>query len=312
MSRFLPKKSAPEPPRRRVEAAERSRELYEQSQGAFRRNQTLTGSSSSRVRSLSEESAHIKSPRVHAHTLAQQRRQLGLALVMVVLCAAFLYTLVSQFTASAVVMASPDSSIQLGDSYQQTIQSYLGDQPVERLRFLLNDAHLQEYMQAAHPEVKSIHVDGGAGFGASLFVVQLRTPIAGWSINGHQQYVDETGVAFTKNYFPSPAVQIVDKSGIQVETGQAVASNRFLGFVGQVVGMAKKQGFQATQVVIPSGTTRQVELHLNGVGYPIRLSVDRPAGEQVEDMAHAVRWMQSHGLSPEYIDVRVSGKAFYR
>jgi len=140
----------------------------------------------------------------------------------------------------------------------------------------------------------------------------MRTPIAGWSMNGKQQYVDSSGVSFGRNYYPAPSVQIVDNSGIQVAAGQAVASNSFLGFVGQIVGLAKTRGYTTTQVVIPSATTRQIELKLKDIAYPVKFSVDRPAGEQVEDMTNAIEWMKRHNLTPQYVDVRISGRAFYR
>lgn len=311
--RFSRHKTDDLPRRRRVEIAERTREeMPFQSSRTFRRNQTLTGSASSNVQSLGEANAHIKSPRVHAHALAKTRRHLGLMLFAVLIVAALLYSLISQFTAGVIVEATPDTSLKLDSSYAKTIESYLQSQPTERLRFLLDSTHLQGYVQAVHPEVKSVQAGGSAGFGSSQFLVTLRTPIAGWTIDGQQQFVDASGVAFTKNYFPTPAVQIVDKSGVHITAGQAIASNHFLGFVGQVVGLTKTRGFTATQVIIPAGTTRQIEVRLKGIGYPVKLSVDRPAGEQVEDMTRAVRWMMQHHLSPEYVDVRVSGKAFYR
>jgi hypothetical protein len=278
----------------------------------FRRNQTLTGSSSSKIGSLNEANAHITSPRVQVHTLASHRRRLGASFVIVLGVAVVLFVLVQQFTAQVLVTASPDPTLQLDSSYQQTVQQYLTAQPFERFRFALNSSHLQSYIKAINPEVRTISVDGSAGFGTSRFIISLRQPIVGWSINGHQQYVDSTGVAFNKNYYPSPAVQVVDNSGIQVTQGQAVASNRFLGFVGQVVGLARTQHLMPTKVVIPTGTTRQIELQLQGLPYVVKFSIDRPAGEQVEDMVRSVKWFQSHGISPQYIDVRVSGRAFYQ
>lgn len=278
---------------------------------AFKRNRTLTGSSSSQVASSGELNAQIKSPRVQAHHLARQRRHVGLLLFLVILGGLALYGLISQLTAKAVVTTS-DGSIVLDGSYEKAIQGYFSEQPAERLRFLLNINHLREYMQVATPEVKDIKVIGASGLGESTFQVVMRSPIAGWSINGEQHYVDESGTPFSRNYFSTPSVQIIDNSGIQVSAGQAVASNGFLSFVGQIVGLSKEKGYSATQVVIPVATTRQIELHLKDIPYAIKFAVDRPAGEQVEDMSQTVEWMKRHNLNPQYIDVRVSGKAFYR
>jgi hypothetical protein len=278
---------------------------------SFRRNRTLTGSTSSQISSPSESNAQIKSPRVQAHELVQQRRHIGATLLLVMAGAGMLFFLVSQFTATAVVRAT-DVSQQLDGRYVSIIESYLSSQPLERLRFVTNTDQLSQYLEAHAPEVAGVSLDGSAGLGKSTFVLELREPIVSWTINGKRQYVDSTGTAFSTNYFTSPAVQVVDKSGIQVEVGQAIASNRFLGFVGKAVALARQQGFIVQQVIIPAGTTRQVELQLKGIGYPIKLSIDRGVGEQVEDMARAIRWLKSHGQAPKYLDVRVSGEAFYR
>jgi hypothetical protein len=278
---------------------------------SFRRNRTLTGSASSHISSPGEANAQIKSPRVQAHELVQQRRHIGATLLLVLSGAGILLFLISQFTAGVVVRAT-DVSQQLDGSYAGIIESYLSSQPLERLRFMTNTDHLSEYLAARAPEISSVSLDGAAGFGKSTFVVKLREPTVGWTINGRQQYVDSTGTAFSRNYFISPAVQVIDKSGVQVEAGQAIASNRFLGFVGRAVELAKQRGYTVQSVIIPAGTTRQIELQLKGVSYPIKLSIDRGVGEQVEDMARAIRWLKAHGQAPKYLDVRVSGEAFYR
>lgn len=312
MALFSNKKQDDAPRRRQaafLEDENKSREFDERY--SFKRNRTLTGSSSSQITSPGESNAQIKSPRVQAHELARQRRHIGAILLLVLVGSGILYFLVSQFTATAVVQAS-DASSGLDPSYAKTIDSYMSSQPLERLRFVTNVDHLSEYLQEKSPEIASVAIDGSAGLGKSVFTVTLRHPTVGWSINGKQAYVDATGTAFERNYFAAPTVQVVDKSGVQVQAGQALASNRFLGFVGRAVGLAKNQNFTVTQVIIPEGTTREVELQLQGISYPVKLSIDRGVGVQVEDMARAIRWLQAHGQVPQYLDVRVSGEAFYR
>lgn len=319
MKRFARNKKMPAPRRRQAATAHGSevrgsddqRQAREQ-RYSFRRNQTLTGSVSSGVASAgASSSAALKSPRVQAHDLAQYRRNLGVVLFATLAVVVMLFILVTQFTATvAVRTAVPlrfDEAI-----YSTHIDDYLRAHPAERLRFLLNEQRLNEYLYTVAPEIASVRVDGAAGFGASRFVATFRTPIVGWSVGGSRQYVDERGVAFTRNYFDDTVVQIVDQSGVQVREGSAVASDRFLGFVGRMVGAAGKQGYTVERITIPRDTTRQVELGLKEVGYPVKVSVDRSVGEQAEDMSHALRWLRSHSLTPEYLDVRVSGRAFYK
>lgn len=311
MALFSKKNQADIPRRRQAGARDDERKEDFEERYSFRRNRTITGSTSSQIVSSSESNAQIKSPRVQAHELTRQRRHIGATLLLVLAGASVLLFLISQFTAGVAIRAT-DVSIQLDSNYEKIIESYLSSQPLERLRFMTDTVHLAQYIQAKAPEVATISLDGSAGLGKSTFVLTLREPTVGWTINGKQQYVDSTGTAFARNYFTTPAVQVVDKSGVQVEAGQAIASNRFLGFVGRAVALTKDQGFTVTKVIIPEGTTRQVALQLHGVSYPIKLSIDRGVGEQVEDMARAVRWLRSHGRSLQYLDVRVSGEAFYR
>jgi hypothetical protein len=211
-----------------------------------------------------------------------------------------------------VVRASPDASYQLEPIYAEAIESYLLEHPIERLRVFTDTDRMAAYIQSTVPEVRTVNVEGSAGFGKSLYAVTFRKPIASWNVNSRQLYVDENGVPFSKNYFSAPSLLITDQSGIATSPGQSVASNRFMAFVGQIIGLSKKQGYTVTSIMIPPGMTRQVEIRLDGVGYPIKLSSDRTAGEGVEDMARTVKWMSSRQLTPEYVDVRVRGKAFYK
>ncbi|MDX2776163.1 hypothetical protein PV379_02190 [Streptomyces caniscabiei] len=248
---------------------------------------------------------------MHAHDLSRKRKHLGALFFGTVICAAGLFFLISQFTAGVTVKAN-DITMQLDPIYETTIQGYLSERPVERLRFLLNEAELNRYLQSKTTEVSGVRVEGMAGFGKSSFILTMRAPIAGWSVAGQQRYVDATGVSFDRNYYKAPAVQIIDKSGIPAQPGQAVASNRFLGFVGRMVGQAKRFGYTATEVIIPERTTRQVQIRVEGVTFPTIVSIDRGAGEQMEDMARSIQWLKAHAVTPEYLDVRVSGKAFYK
>lgn len=277
----------------------------------FRRNQTLTGSASPRVVTANDMSAQIRSPRAHAHELARRRQHVGSILFVTLLGCALLGFLIMQFTASVTVRSS-ELTMQLDDRYSRDIEDYFNRQPIERLRFLLREDRLLAYLQSVAPEVAKVDVEGSVGYGNTAFALTMREPIVAWNINNNRQYVDTSGTAFTRNYYTDPKVQVVDESGIQINGGETVASNRFLGFIGRVVGLAKSSGYTVTDVILPRGMTREVDIKLEGVGYPIRFSVDRPAGEQIEDMDRALTWLTANSQNPEYLDVRVSRRSYYR
>lgn len=299
----------PEPPRRRLSQSEQPITPPQ----FFQRNRTLTGTTSDAV-TTTHPGTQLQSPRTRAHQLAQLRRRIVGILLLVGACALLLTWLLSQLTAQVMVTSADTQLSQPLDMkrYTAAIQSYLAANPAERLRFALNTDHLTSYLQKTVPEVEAVTVQAGSHFGESDFDLSLRRPVAGWQINSNQYYVDGSGVAFQRNYFAAPSLQIVDNSSVATEQGSAVTSSRFLSFVGQIVTAAKGEGFTVTQAVLPIGTTRELEIHLSGAGEVVRLSIDRPAGEQAEDMARAVRYLTSKHISASYVDVRVSGKAFYQ
>lgn len=297
------RRSAEPPRRRKVERAVVSEESSELSR-RYQRNRVLTQSS---------PEVEAPSERSRAHHLAQRRRRVSAILVLVVLVCAGLLLLLSQLTAQ-VTLGIGSAITQPIDSaaYVKTINDYLDHHPVERLRFALSAKGLNEFMATADPEVASVVQNSGWALGTTKFTLNLREPVAGWQINSKQFYVDQQGVAFQKNYFADPSVQIIDQSGASLQEGSTVTSTRFLSFVGKLVAQAKSRGYVITQAKLPVGTTREVVVNVKDIPYEFRLSIDRGAGEQSEDLDRVVRYLSSHTITPSYVDLRVEGRAFYQ
>lgn len=270
----------------------------------FRRNQTLSG-----VRHDDEP----VSERTRLHHLAHRRRSVSAILTLVLAIIVVLGTLLSQFTGTVVVAGSSQALTRTIEpaNYEKAINDYLAIHPVERLRFALNETALSQYVSSVLPEVSHVKLTSTDSVVQSNFTLTLRQPVAGWQINGHQYYVDNSGVVFQNNYYGTPAVQIVDQSGISPEQGTIVASARLLSFVGRVVSLAGQGRYTVTQAILPAGTTRELDVQLKGVQPRVKLSIDRGAGEQVEDMIRSLTYLQSKGKSAQYVDVRVSGRVVY-
>lgn len=303
-------------PRRRLrgdDSSGESRQPVERSGGnLFKRNRTLVGSLSASVSSANELGGDLRSPRAHVHHLTAHRRRLGSTLMIVLIVAAGLVWFLYEFTAFMSIGARAGNTSVSASRYESLINEYLAGRPVERLRVFLNEDNLQKHMANVAPEVESIEASGSAGVATTQFDIMFRKPVASWLIGSTQYYVDKDGISFQINHFDRPTVRIADQSGVPQTSGAAVASSRFLRFVGRVVELSARGGLVVEQATIPQNTTRQIEVRLTGRAYPIKLSLDRPIGEQVEDMQRAVTFFDDNKLTPAYIDVRVSGKAFYK
>lgn len=272
----------------------------------FRRGQTLSG-----IRQPIDEPV---SERARAHHLARQRRKIGGILLLVFVGILILGGLLTQFTATVHVGGSKDPISRPIDVvvYEKAITDYFGIHPVERLRFVQNEDGLSEYVSALLPEVSRVSLSATSNIVESHYTITFRHPVAGWQINNNKFFVDESGVVFDQNYYSTPTVQIVDQSGISPEKGSTVASSRLLSFVGRVVALSRAGGYQVKKVTLPVGTTRQLEVRLKDIKSFVKFSIDRGAGEQVEDMTRSLHYLKSKGRSPQYIDVRVAGRTIYR
>lgn len=257
---------------------------------------------------------HSESPRSKAHRLRARRRQIFALLFGIIVGIGALLWLVSQFTATIVVTASsaPQGAPAESEPYIQAMQEYLNNNPIERLRFLVNQASLDEAVASKTPEVRSVTLGSHGDIATASAYIHFRKPVASWIINQKQYFVDDSGVVFEKNYFDSPAVQIVDESGVTPEQGSTVTSARFLSFIGRVVALSNEAGYEVGEAVLPAGTTRQLQLEINDVKPTVILSIDRGAGEQVSDMVSVLTYLKRNNINASYIDVRVAGKTVYR
>jgi hypothetical protein len=254
------------------------------------------------------------SQRSHAHRLAHVRRRIGSLLAFILGGIIISFWLLTQLTAQVTIAFSDTSinDVQNTSKYQDAVNDYLGINPFARLRIFLDTEDMTKYLSGKLAEVDRVESAQMGSIGETIFSFSMRKPVAGWKLGDSQYYVDAKGVAFEKNFYENPSVQIVDESGAALSQGTLVASNQFLGFVGRVVALSKDRGYTVTDAILPAGTTRQLDVKLSGINPQIKFSIARPAGEQVEDMARSLAYLDSRNAVPAYIDVRVSGKAYYK
>lgn len=102
-----------------------------------------------------------------------------------------------------------------------------------------------------------------------------------------------------------PAIEIIDEAGAGV-------TSRMREYVAQVEQDLADVGLTANRAVIPAGKMREVHLFLNGYDYYIKMNIDKETGVSAEDTKRMVEYVTTHDLHPEYIDVRIKGKAYFK
>ena len=115
---------------------------------------------------------------------------------------------------------------------------------------------------------------------------------------------------------PQDLAEVAETYEIQAEivdednTGRI--SERVREYIGQLEQDLADLGYKVTRVTLPTGTSRELYVDLEGVEWFFKVTTDRDAAMTAEDMERMARYLRERDLKPAYVDVRVEGKAFYK
>lgn len=283
----------------------------------YRRGSSRTGATNYGLKKLSPESIKDASPREKMKRLQNLKTKMLFGQWFLIVAGLALLFVSYNFTAAVHISLTGDDQVRSltakeRDDYTATVQRYLNQRPLERFNLMLNEGRLSNHVLDEHAEIKSITPVGVSSLGELAFDLEVRKPVASWRMSGETFFVDSAGVAFKENLYDDPGVSIVDNSGAQSEEGAVLISSSFLRFVGRAIAFSEQRGYQITEVTIPPLAFRQVEFTIHELPYKVLMTTSRNAGVQVEDMDNAIKHFKSQGRNPNYIDVRVEGRAFFR
>ncbi len=273
---------------------ERSRE-----KGDFRRGKTI----SRHQKEHSERSENQK--------LVIRRRKLSAFFVILAIFISLISIFLFQFI-SKVSIVSNESKSQNLSKYEKSVEEYLNINPSERILSNLNKNALLESLQKDYPEVLSISDIKFNGLTSYKIYLDFRKPVASWLVDGKEFFVDSEGISFNVNNFEKPSLNIIDDSGAIVSNGKNVASGSFFSFIGKLVSAANKQGLEISKIRIPPLSLRQVEVFVKDVSYFARMSTADSAEGQIINFKKAIEYFRAHKISPNYIDLRIEGKGYYK
>ena len=103
-----------------------------------------------------------------------------------------------------------------------------------------------------------------------------------------------------------PTVPIVDEN-----VGNNI-SERVKVFVARLEADAKDYGLKVDHIVLPFQKAREILVYFEGRGEYYKMSIERGSTVQAEDAERMIRYLQGKGIQPEYVDLRVEGKAYYK
>lgn len=100
--------------------------------------------------------------------------------------------------------------------------------------------------------------------------------------------------------------QIVD------EDNRGQISTRTRSYIAQLEQDLRELGYRVTKVTLPTGMSRELFVDLDGRPGYFKVNLDRATAVTAEDIDRMVRYLAEKEIVPEYVDVRIDGKAYYK
>ncbi len=218
----------------------------------------------------------------------------------------------------------PESSVKLSDQqkleYSNTMSAYSSSHTPLKQQWLLDKSGLLIDVSKQHPEVRQVELSTMQPFSTKVAArLTFRKPIFIWKGVGETYFIDKDGVLFIKNMYSSSAEKnlpvIEDQGGVAPDPGQTVLTDTIVTDIAKLYQLMPGlylTPVKVSQIILPPAA-REIRAKLDGVPYYIKVSTERPVEDQVGELKQVVDFLNSSKVTPgEYIDVRVSNKAFYK
>lgn len=102
------------------------------------------------------------------------------------------------------------------------------------------------------------------------------------------------------------------KAEIVDEDGASQLSARIEQYVALLEQDLSDLGLIVTKFILPTGTSRELYVDISDLNYYFKVNMDRGTAETAEDIQRMIKYLQGKNLQPEYVDVRIEGKGYYK
>ena len=104
---------------------------------------------------------------------------------------------------------------------------------------------------------------------------------------------------------PQPTVSVIDEDNSGVTA-------RMKEYVAVLEQDFADLSYKVNRAVVPSGKNREIHVFLDGYDFYIKFNIDRGTAVSAEDADRMIRYVKEKNITPQYIDVRIEGKGYYK
>lgn len=173
--------------------------------------------------------------------------------------------------------------------------------------FMLKSKLIHDDLLTKYPELTDINVMRGIPDSIKV-TFKARSPEIIWQ-SGIQLYLmDNEGIVFKEVQNTGSLPVVKDNNSLPIKMEQQIVTPNFVSFVTDLQKKLKEKGFETDHFEV-NETTFQVNAMMSS-GLLLKFDVTRSVNDQISDLE---KFWQDHSAEPKsYIDLRVTGKVFYK
>ncbi len=309
---MLKKKKAPEPQPRR-----RAIQDTPQSTAVFSYHANRMSTADPRGRSMQQPDK-----------TQRQRRQLPLwlrpknILSAIIVLTIFLLLVGLSTTPKIVITGDESAQIFARDSlkYQQTAHAILGSSYLNGNKLTVDTTVVARELTARYPEIRTVTISLPIFGRQPIVYVQPATPqLLLVTQNDGTFVLDSSGRALTA-VTPSMKLptgdkalpSVIDQSNLHITPGTIALPSGSVSFIAEVAGQLRAKEISIESFTLPRQTS-ELDVKIAGVPYFVKFSLQGKAREQSGTyIALRDYLVGKHVVPAEYIDARVTGRAYYK
>lgn len=247
----------------------------------------------------------------------QPKILIGLSVVL----AAFIYLLSLSQTPRIVIVGDTSSKIFAHDlnRYQQTARALFHSSIVNANKVTVNTDAIIRGLQNAFPEIHTVTITLPVVGRQPIVYIQTATPQLILATQHNGQFVlDSNGkalipvtnrVALPTGQQALPVVQ--DNSGLSISVGQTILPKQEVNAITEINNQLRVKQLTVVNWSLPAQAS-ELDVKLSNLPYIVRFNLQSDAREEAGIFLATKTYLDGRHITPsQYVDVRLSGRAYY-
>ena len=202
--------------------------------------------------------------------------------------------------------------------YSQTITDILNRSVLNKSKFTIDSNSIARQIEADYPELDSATVIIPITGHSLQVVLKASTPVLNLENSTGYYLLNDNGIAILKfstlkQMDSSKLVTLTDQSNSPVSLGRSFISSATVNFIQNIIYQYSKKGIAIQSMALPD-SPYELDVQSRGQNYIVKYNLLNSVNYQIGTYFTILNYLKTNNQpSPtQYIDLRVSGKAFYK